>query len=130
MRVLLVGEVRPEWCRGDLDPRDAGSAGAHLCTMLGLTPEVYLSTFDRVNLCRHEWNDYDAWLEALRIKAERRDKICLLGRKVQNAFNFIDIPFFTAIDRFILLPHPSGKCRIWNDARAVAQLRRLLLNEM
>lgn len=127
MKTLLVGEVRPEGYRGDLDPRDVGSAGERMCTILGLTIEEYLDRFDRVNLCRKVWDKDAAWVEAARVEAERRAKIVLLGRKVQAAFDMDDAPLFSTWGRYVLLPHPSGKCRVWNDEKNFIIARMLVL---
>lgn len=130
MKTLLVGEVRPEGYRGDLDPRDKGSVGERLCSILGLTIDEYLDRFDRVNLCRNAWDDEAAWLEAQRIQAEDRERIVLLGRKVHSAFDMDHLPLLYRYGRFVILPHPSGRCRVWNNNAAILTARELLHDEV
>lgn len=132
---LLVGEDNPYGA----DPRYAlymepeNSAGGRLCrVILGLSGREYLRRFDRVNLCSGKWSMVKARAAAFELlRAGNLRPIILLGRKVATAFGFQYDPVFTRIDRpgraFFLLPHPSGRCRVWDtDPEAVAKARGLL----
>lgn len=141
MKALLVGEANP-YGRDPLMalyPYPAQSAGGRLCKLLGMSTQAYLNTFDRVNLYAlppRKWSDKLAAEHAERVLREhpRSFPIVLLGRRVATAFGFKTIPFFREISRlvdvtyctFIIVPHPSGRCHIWNDEATVAELRRLL----
>lgn len=138
-RTLLVGEVDPH----SSDPRmalhvePAGAAGSRLARILGLSPQQYLDAFDRANLCGGGWDGRVARAAADAVFAERagRTSVVLLGARVCRAFGVAFEPF-TAFEmtrvlggrtltlRGCVLPHPSGRCRVWNDpasaVRAVA----------
>ena len=60
----------------------------------------------------------------------------LRGRKVAGAFGLGHLAPFTRQDvvqidggnllRYVILPHPSGRCRVWNEPDAVERARALL----
>lgn len=143
MRPLLVGEVNPRSSdpRLALYPWPAGGAGARLAAHLGLSPREYLEKFDRANL----WGEplpadtratgaggREAARELLRRRRPRA--LVLLGRRVATAFGFEDAKMFSlrvmqwkgASIWVAVVPHPSGRCREWNDPRARARLRELV----
>jgi hypothetical protein len=133
-RSLLVGELNPYGVdpRFALYPGPAGSAGHRLCEkVLDLTPKQYIGLFDRVNLCSSKWSVAEARREAEHILSENRwPVIVLLGRKVSTAFGLGDsVPFTvrTLGDRKVaILPHPSGRCREWNDPSSFVNARTVL----
>lgn len=140
MRPLLVGEDNPYGADPyfALFPEPQRSAGWRLAVeILGLSRARYLRTFDRVNLCSGRWSARDARVKALGILEDSsRDDIILLGRKVAEAFEVAlglvagELrPFTTARHAYrdiICLPHPSGRCRVWNEAGAVERARALM----
>lgn len=133
--LLLVGEDNPQSEKPEhaLFPYPQGCAGSRLMTdILGLRRQTYLR-LARTNLCCPTWDRWDAESRAGAIIAqvvdmvdytERRfSPIVMLGRKVTSAFGFRKdaLPFFAHTEgapgqTFVSLPHPSGRCREWNDA--------------
>ncbi len=118
-----------------LFPLPANSAGGRLARILGLSKTEYLRRFDRVNLCRSHWDLNEARGVVHQVMRER-DKIVLLGSKVRYAFAMEDQQYFTRLTEtlvdgqppttFYVLPHPSGRCRAWDDPRSTEQARLLL----
>ena len=132
-RPLLVGELNPYGERGAfaLYPRPRNSSGHRLCTkIMGLDPLDYLHRFDRTNLCTKKWDKSYAALHAGTIKwSDQYDTVVLLGKKVCDAFGFDYVPFQTVLSKgktFVVLPHPSGLCRTWNERGAYAKARKVL----
>ena len=142
MRPLLVGEANPRGAdpRMALYPLPPQCAGGRLCKLLGMSVSVYLATFDRVNLMPtppRKWSAPEARraAEHMLVDHPRAFPYVLLGRKVATAFGLKDTPFFQKIDAvgphgayrtFLVIPHPSGLCQVWNDPATVQVLRRLL----
>lgn len=137
MKPLLVGEDNPYGSDSEfaLYPSPVGCAGWRLCTMiLGLAEGDYLERFDRVNLCPSRWDKAYAEARAEEIMASDRLVIVLFGAKVREAFGVDRSAVFSTIARsqpvigrrFVVLPHPSGRCTIWNDPAAVRKARELL----
>lgn len=136
-RPLLVGEVNPYGVdpKYALYPYPERSAGGRLCRIImGLEPREYLRRFERVNLCVGKWATAYARHSAVSFHQEfKGHTFVLLGSKVCGG-----VPFdpFTLIDRpgdlhregfrAVILPHPSGLCRIWNEPDAVNRARRAL----
>lgn len=149
-RVLLVGEYNPYGTGPDfaLWPGPVGCSGWRLChTILGMDEAEYLSTFDRVNLldashpfAGKRWPVRVAREEAARLTHPRR---VLLGARVAAAHSAVGSRFrpFERIDcgadealrwTALVLPHPSGLSRLWNDPQAVRRAReavRALLDD-
>ena len=63
--------------------------------------------------------------------APENARLVLLGRKVERAFTDAPRQWGTVyvVDGIdcTTLPHPSGRCRVWNDTQAHARLRRALI---
>ena len=137
-RPLLVGEANPH----SVDPRHAlwptppGAAGGRLMRALGMSRGDYLGTFDRANLFIRppaKWS-----VAAARARAEELLKradgavIVLLGARVASAFGAAHLAEFTigpdlsGRQTFARLPHPSGRCRAWNEEGAEQRLRSLM----
>lgn len=129
MRPLLVGEDNPRSAdpRFALWPFPAGTAGSALCgRILGLDADAYLGRFDRANLCRAGWDEAEARERACELARSRMGRpVVLLGRKVAGAFG-LDLEEFGRSGRFLRLPHPSGRCRTWNDASNIGRAREAL----
>jgi len=129
--VLVVGELNPFGA----DPRLAlyhlprTSSGNHLRLIMGLSDADYLR-LARVNLCEGRWDAERARREAARLqsRAAPGSALVLLGARVASAFR-VPTPFrVSRADgvHVLSLPHPSGRCRTWNDPSAVGRARDLL----
>lgn len=132
---LLVGESNPYGADPyfALYPEPEGCAGWRLChRILGLTETKYLRTFDRVNVCEGPWDLKRAREYASEVQLARSGAFILLGAKVCQAFRVPYAPFSVQSSllgesrRMYVLPHPSGRCRIWNDPGAAGRARDLL----
>lgn len=135
-RPCLVGEANPH----SADPRLAlyvkprGAAGSRLAAILGLAPAAYLRLFSRRNLYAQAWDLAEARIAAARFAEELAAAgapAVLLGGKVARAFGVeaspfarfeMELPTSRAL-RGVLLPHPSGRCRVWNDPASAARAR-------
>jgi hypothetical protein len=79
---------------------------------------------------------YDARMSACDalVDAEDGDVFVLLGARVAAAFDMEDLPLWKSkyvltrhgVLKFIRLPHPSGRCREWNDKNSRARARRAM----
>lgn len=140
VKPLLVGEANPygsdpEWA---LYPNPPGCAGDRLCRrVLGLGEEEYLDGFDRCNLCPREWRAAEARDRATRMRlTPGPDRtFVLLGAKVTRAFGLEWRPFWwervqellpLPVHTFVVLPHPSGLSRYWNEPGAYERARETL----
>src|SRR6185369_14546902 len=96
-----------------------GCSGHRLCCLiLGMHQDDYLQAFDRVNLCRGKWS-----IKAARAKTmELPGRLILLGSKVASAFGYPFKPF-RLYGHHLMLPHPSGLCRLWHEPMAFAGAR-------
>lgn len=144
IRPILVGEQNQLDAdrRFDLYPLPEHSAGGRLCRkILGMRLVDYLKTFERVNLLGSgKWDPRAARERAQAILAEHADRIAvggrlhlvLLGAKVCAAFDLGYLVDFSSVApggvrwAALRLPHPSGRCRVWNDPAAYDQARLAL----
>lgn len=141
MNPLLIGMNNPlsRHPSDALWPDPPGCTGHRLWEMLrrecGLTPDEYVSTFDRVNLVTGPWNAVGARLAARSLRVEIAGRrAAMLGRGVWTAFR---LPIVAPLDglrhgetTLLYVPHPSGMNRWYNDeancrsaARAILALR-------
>lgn len=133
---VLIGEDNPYGGRPEyaLYPLPENSAGHRLAfKVLGApTRQHYLRLFLRYNLCTRKWNAREAQRRAngIRLLHWRSPKI-LLGAKVCGAFDLAYEPFaqnwfptVTGEGPILILPHPSGRCRIWNDPGSYAKAQK------
>lgn len=132
MKPWIVGESNPY--RPDryfaLYPVPAESAGGRLCRkVFGMREAEYLRSFERVNLLSApKWSVPAARKEACRLIAGEISPyapVVLLGAKVFAAFApWMGVdgeqPWapFAWRHRYLLLPHPSGLSRAWNEPGA------------
>jgi hypothetical protein len=129
-RIWLVGESDPH---SDLEVDalhpGAGTVGGRLCReILGLEPREYISKFVRRNLllAGEKWSASLARATADFIREESRGApLALLGRRVAEAFGTDFVPFRVR-SGVLTLPHPSGRCRLWNDPNSYATARAAL----
>lgn len=147
MKPLLVGECYDGECLGLDTP-----SGFRLCAIMGVDPDDYLERYVRRNLCSEAWEHVAAVAAAKRIAVNAMyrtgpDRIVLLGRRVADAFkDALDSMGAAGLARlellegyccvgwakdrevvFVVLPHPSGKSRVWNDPKALKRARALLI---
>ena len=140
-RVVLVGELNPHQDRRAFDLYDEPerASGHRLRSLvLGVRRETYFRRFARHNLCVGKWSAPAARKRAEELSEEYpAETFVLLGKKVQEAFGFYDVSgYFGVVSgvtatkeerTVVLLPHPSGLCRVWNEPGAFALARRTLL---
>jgi hypothetical protein len=129
-KVTLVGEANPYG--GDpyyaLYPHPEGCSGWRLCCLvLGMRRVDYLAAFDRVNLCPRDWDGRQARSAADALTLEGK-RLVLCGAKVCRAFSVPYVPFcaargFPTQSGALVLPHPSGLCRKWNEAGSYQRAR-------
>jgi hypothetical protein len=128
MKPLLVGELNPYGLdpRYALFPKPERSAGGRLCyKILGYRfAAEYLKDFDRVNLCTGKWTVAAARERATELKCAPRPTI-LLGVKACNAFGVAFHPF-RVTNNYLVLPHPSGLNRLWNEPGAFERARQAI----
>lgn len=135
-RVLLVGELNPYGADPAfaLYPSPEGSAGYRLAHFLCDRRSEYMQRFDRANLCAGSWSNSLA-REAAEEIMRRRTRVVALGAKVARAFGVSFSPFARqevrhphgpATVRVLVLPHPSGRCRLWGEPGAPEQARQLV----
>lgn len=116
-----------------LYPEPRGATGDRLCrVILGMKPQEYLRHFIRRNtLQSRRWDKRLAVHGAGSVFRELPAgvTVVLLGREVWDAWRRVVPerlpmkkwePFLVCMDeiddlKFVLLPHPSGLCHIWND---------------
>lgn len=143
---LLVGECNPYGAnpKYSLFPYPKGSSGERLCfKIMCLTRREYLERFDRVNLCAGKWSIKEARARAEELRSVPGRTIVLLGAKVATAFGrkfepfrFDETPDYYSpkasplsvpiLRRLVILPHPSGLSRTWNEPGAYERARTVL----
>lgn len=131
--IILVGESNPygndpRYALFDLPER---AAGYRLRTLIFGVRRTTYARFHRVNLCDGEWNLKEAQERVATVRADLPSAtFVLLGEKVKQAFKFsYMMPFVASSEggqRFIFLPHPSGRNREWNRVGAFERARVLL----
>ena len=147
-RALLVGEHNPYSGRAEdaLYPWPPESAAGRLCRGLGMSEEEYLAAFERRNLLRTVRWSAPAAREAARTLSAEFPALprVLLGARVARAFGLAFEPFtFTLVGPLdpdgqlslgaaaptatgsltLVLPHPSGRSRAWDEPGAWARAR-------
>jgi hypothetical protein len=136
-RPILVGESNPYGSSREfaLYPAPENSAGWRLCSLiLRLNRRAYLRGYDRRNLCPGPWSMPLARAGAEEIRKEAAGRaVVMLGSKVAAAFGLGFAPFTAQTlgegdrqFRAIILPHPSGLNRMWQELGAIDRARALL----
>lgn len=141
--VLFVGEDNPQSSesRHALYPYPSGVAGDRLARLvLGVLGRRLLKQW-RTNLCNPTWNVKLARKRARVLTGLDDeyhgelpwDRYVLLGAKVSGVFSDllkIELPEFSMIEhagmRLLRLPHPSGRCRAWNDPNSTLRARAVM----
>lgn len=149
-RPLLVGESNPYGTdpKFALYPAPERSAGYRLCVeIFGMVRAEYLRRFDRANLCEGSYSTVKARAGFEALLGEYREAVILLGSKVCAAARVgfepytiqryrVDVPEpgrrFVEPDptghlTIVVLPHPSGLCRMWNEPGAIDRARSAML---
>ena len=144
-KILLVGEDNPlsDDPRYSLWPDPPRCAGHNLQSkILGLSMGTYLATW-RTNLCVGAWDDRAAHARALELGRSEHPwrTIVLLGRRVAQAFapwtgrvlgsfeqrylgeTEMEVEEYPTI---VSLPHPSGRCLLWNVPQNIVSARMVL----
>lgn len=139
-RLWLIGEHNPYGADPAyaLYPLPHHASGARLARALGLDAATYLSTFERRNLLScPNWSAPAARAAADDLLREQThlDRLVLLGAKVSAAFGvdfrsnlfaprFMQVGHGHLCGRTVLvLPHPSGLSREWNDPQTAPRSR-------
>lgn len=145
MSIVFVGEAPALPDVPAFWPFEPG-AGSRLAGLMGLTPQVFWQmrmkgTITLVNLFGEPVEGWDAGLAATKATllcfdhfvvgpGVLRWNLVMLGRKVARAFDdprpFFELSETDAGNRAVVVPHPSGKCRAWNDKRNVAKFRKVM----
>lgn len=97
--------------------------------MLGAGEDAYLTCFDRANLFPlppARWLIAQARTSAQKLAQSYDGDIIMLGTRVSAAFGFYELPVWERHERFVRLPHPSGRSREWNEEGARERLRSAL----
>lgn len=142
-QILLVGEDNPLSAADEhaLYPYPPNCAGERLCNRVFALPWTaeYLAMW-RTNLCVGSWSDKQAGRRAWELLAQDApwSKLVLLGRKVAGIFepicntksleSFSIARIDTGHRTFTVasLPHPSGRCREWNNAANYERARGVM----
>lgn len=129
---LIVGESNPYGSDSyfAMYPAPQGSAGQRLCELvLQLQPARYLRVFERQNLLSvPKWSVVRARGAAQVILDVDPDRaLVLCGSKVQAAFGMSDHEVPSRVGNRVLIPHPSGLCRRWNEPGLREECRALVL---
>lgn len=133
---LIVGESNPYG--GDdefaLYPSPDGCSGHRLCCLiLGMRRKDYLEAFDRVDLCAGAWSVRAARQKVRELDSSHPGPRVLLGAKVCSVFGLVFQPYLLSRvrnvegppnhARVVVLPHPSGRCRLWAEPDAFVRAR-------
>ena len=139
MKPLILGTTNPYTSRPEyaLHPAPAGSSGWRLWRLLnqrtGATPSEYCAAFERRNLVGGAWNRLAA-RQSFRVLAPQLQSrtVLLLGDETRRAVGLsADLVLPVVLDgvTYRQLPHPSGRCRWYNDP-VCADLAALVLEEL
>lgn len=76
------------------------------------------------------WDELEAKRVAkeLRSRVEEYDRALLFGARVCRAFG-VEFEVLREQGAYLPLPHPSGRCRLWNDRELVNEVRRYFKKE-
>ena len=139
MRTVLIGMNNPLSRNPEhaLWPAPPNCAGWRLWKMLDdrvpTDPLDYTSGFERINLCgKAHWDRTAARRRAAKMLHELQGRtVIVLGAAVRDAFRLPPVLVKPVVDRGVTwrqLPHPSGRCRWYNDPRH-RKIAGLLLEE-
>lgn len=126
-RVVLVGELNPYQDSADFDLYDTPkrASGYRLRKqVLGVRRVDYFRYFARYNLCVEKWSAPAARKRAAELaRLYPTETFILLGKKVQEAFSFYQMPAVSYVSRptrnVVCIPNPSRQCREWSNSTVV-----------
>jgi hypothetical protein len=121
-------------------PHPPGSAGGRLLAISGMPVEAYFGRLVRANLCGQKFLLTEARGSARalyyrwRTVGEPRTRFVLCGRRVADAFAHVleapDAGWFRRREwagiEYAAIPHPSGRCREYNDPSYVERAREVV----
>lgn len=138
MRTLIIGEAPAR--TGDPRRPLLGRSGGRLAALCGLELQDYRRAFARANVLER-WPGRLAKGDAFDLPAARQRAallrrrfvggrlVVLLGRRTARAFG-LDSAYFlpqrVACANVVVLPHPSGVNRWWNEPKNLARAARFL----
>ena len=143
--VLIIGQAPAQ--KDDRTSPLSGRTGRRLATLMNMDMEEFRTTFDRANLLNrfpgHRVGAGDAFpIQQATINAHKLMQnnppdnyraVILLGKNVARAFNLQNPEFFqwdrTHRPFTVVIPHPSGLNRWWNE-KSNQRVARKFLNEM
>jgi len=129
---VIIGMNNPTREGDPLSPTADKNAGHRLWQMSGMSLADYEATFERINLVdARQWRPWHARTVGRRLRQRLRGRsVIVLGRDVWQALGLDDAPWFASTTfgatTFTLLPHPSGRNLIYNDAANREEVRRCL----
>lgn len=136
-QILFVGE-QPGTPGGEAFVPYGRGTGVRLARLAGMDPHAFRHTFEFINLMSWgTWSVPSARMAAFQImptaKRVGARRIVLLGKRVAEAWGYGDhnkAPYFREFGddglRVVVIPHPSGRNRMWNDTRNVKRAEKLL----
>lgn len=97
-----------------------GGTRAHLARLLLIPESEMMSRVVWVNLWEHPGTTTDRYVRLIETAAGLDDVVIMLGRRVADAFGLRHLRPLEHVDRgsgarLVLLPHPSGRNRWYND---------------
>lgn len=148
-RGLLIGEApgpNTNW-KLPLYPSPSNSAAGRLLRYADIDQEKWLGSFVRMNLCDDDWSARRASAGVIRALSFLLDpanyhdgkplRVLLLGRRVADAWNCGKAQFGSEIRHYTgdsypnlylaWIPHPSGRCLVYNDRKNQLRARRAVL---
>ena len=133
---ILVGELNPYGGRPEhaLFCHPPNSAGGRLQRLIFAIPRWKYLECPRFNLCVGEWSAPAARVEARALLTLAKGRtLVLLGKKVCDAFQVPFDPFqldeSPSGQKYVILPHPSGRNRMWEADGAIERAQELLRAE-
>jgi uracil-DNA glycosylase len=142
LKSVFIGQM-PNSVDDEGDPltlKYPDSSGSRLAKWMNVTAEEFADRFVRVNLNPHSDDEFSPahWKASARNMAgllEHR-RVVLLGRAVAEAFDlnprqydyfrWFDHPSGYETSLFVVIPHPSGRNRLYNDQQNVNRAMDLL----
>ncbi|HXU01296.1 MAG TPA: hypothetical protein VN903_09905 [Polyangia bacterium] len=132
MRPAIIGMNNPTRAGDPLSPMADRNAGHRLWRMSGMALADYEATFERINLLpSRRWLPWQARAAGRKLRRQLAGRsVVVLGRGVWQALGLDDVAWFASTTiggtTFTLLPHPSGRNLIYNDAANREEVRRCL----
>jgi hypothetical protein len=114
-----------------LHPSFVNSSGRRLWQMANVPIEDWLLLVTRRNvLFAKEWSRKQALAAGIKLRKKLDlcpDTVIVLGRETWKSLRLYPlIRWFEYEDKYVLLPHPSGRCRLYNDDVFVRAAGRVL----